>query len=511
MSKINESSKPKTKPKTKKEGLKFIDLFCGIGGFHYALTLKDDNKTHTNNKCVLACDINKECRATYKDNFNLEPKEDVTKLETDDVPDFDILCAGFPCQPFSNGGKKKSFKDDRGNLFEEIIRIAKDKKPSFMFLENVKHILKVDNGNVFKTILKKLREIDYVVSCQTLSPHQLGIPQQRERVIFTCIRKDIYESKYKPKIDTFIHNETPHCTNIIVEEEKKKDKKDKKDKKSKEEKEETTETTETKPKPKEEKFDIKSYNDFNFELGIPTKPIMKDIKDKNVDSKYNMSDELIKVFDTWDVMVKFVDKDQKLSPTILCHEFNTKIYKDIQQEINDNDDNDDNDDDEESKTNTQSLIRELDPEFEKLPKWKQDYIMKNRPLYEHQKYKKQWDKWYKKHSKLLKKKEIYGKLEWQTGPKKENDSIWNYFIQVRQSGIRVKKTNYFPTLVAIVQTPIYGKEKRYITPRECARLQSFPDSFKLHAKDNIAYKQFGNAVNVDVIRTITNLILQNYN
>ena len=498
---MNESSKPKTKSKSKpkKEGLKFIDLFCGVGGFHYALTLEDDNKTPTKNKCVLACDINKECRATYKDNFNLEPKEDVTKLETTDIPSFDILCAGFPCQPFSNGGKKKSFKDDRGNLFEEIIRIAKDKKPSFMFLENVKHILKVDNGNVFKTILKKLREIDYVVSCQTLSPHQLGIPQQRERVIFTCIRKDIYESKYKTKTDIFIHNETPHSTNIIVEEEKKKDKKSKsKEIKSK---------SKPKPKPKEEKFDIKSYNDFNFELGIQTKPTMKDIKDKDVDSKYNMSDELIKVFDAWDEMVKFVDKDQKLSPTILCHEFNTKIYKDIPQETN----NDSNSNSDNEESDTQITKKELDPEFKTLVKWKKDYIMKNRPLYEHKKYKKQWDKWYKKHSKLLKKKEIYGKLEWQTGPNKENDSIWNHFIQVRQSGIRVKKTNYFPTLVAIVQTPIYGKEKRYITPRECARLQSFPDEFKLHAKDNVAYKQFGNAVNVDVIRTITNLILQNYN
>lgn len=480
---------------TEKEGLKFIDLFCGIGGFHYALTLKDDNETQTKNKCVLSCDINKECRATYKENFNLEPKEDVTKLETIDIPEFNILCAGFPCQPFSNGGKKKSFKDDRGNLFEEIIRIAKYKNPQFMFLENVKHILKVDNGNVFKTILKKLREINYVVSCQTLSPHQLGIPQQRERVIFTCIRKDIYESKYKPKTNIFIHNETPHSTDIIVKEEKKEEKTEKKSKsKSKKEEEKTTEITE--PKPKEEKFDIKLYNDFNFELGIPTEIKMKDIKDKTVDPKYKMSQEIIDVFNAWDELIKMVDKDQKLSPTILCHEFNTKIYKDTPQETN-------SDDDEQ-----QTIEKELDPEFKKLPKWKQDYIIKNRPLYE--KYKKNIDKWYKKHSKLLKKKEIYGKLEWQTGPKKENDTIWNYFIQVRQSGIRVKKTNYFPTLVAIVQTPIYGKKKRYITPRECARLQSFPDSFKLHEKDNISYKQFGNAVNVKVIRTITNLILQNY-
>jgi len=452
---------------------KFIDLFCGIGGFHYALTLNEDNETSNNNKCVLACDINKECRKTYNDNFKLEPKEDVTELKLAEIEDFDILCAGFPCQPFSNGGKKESFKDKRGNLFEEIIRIAKDKKPTFMFLENVKHILKVDKGNVFKTILTKLREIDYLVCCQILSPHQLGIPQQRERVIFICIKKDVYEKTYKTNTTIFTHNDTPTNTETETETE---------------DVEEESETkSETKDKPKEEKFNIKLYNDFNFDLGLDKNIKMKDIfeKQKDIDAKYTINEELKKVLSTWDEMIKEVGVGEKLSPTILCHEFNTKIKNSSNKE-------------------------EFDDKFKKLPTWKKDYIQKNRPLYENKKYKSLWDKWYKKHSVLLKKKEIYGKLEWQTGPKKANDSIWNYFIQVRQSGIRVKKTNYFPTLVAIVQTPIYGKEKRYITPRECARLQSFPDTFKLHEKDNIAYKQFGNAVNVDVIRKITNLILQNY-
>ena len=115
-----------------------------------------------------------------------------------------------------------------------------------------------------------------------------------------------------------------------------------------------------------------------------------------------------------------------------------------------------------------------------------------------------------KHRDKLSKLEIYGKLEWQAGPKKEDDSIFDHFIQLRQSGIRVKKSKYFPTLVAIVQTPIYAKERRYITPRECARLQSFPDSFKLHKNDKIAYKQFGNAVNVDVVYYVMSHVLELY-
>ena len=134
---------------------------------------------------------------------------------------------------------------------------------------------------------------------------------------------------------------------------------------------------------------------------------------------------------------------------------------------------------------------------------------KNKPLIN--KYKNQFDEWYNKHKELLSKREIYGKLEWQTGIIKKNDSIYNYFIQFRQSGIRIKKINYFPTLVAIVQTPIYGKLKRHITPRECARLQSFPDNFILDSNDRYAYKQLGNSVNVFNVFIIINSTFKHYN
>ena len=96
------------------------------------------------------------------------------------------------------------------------------------------------------------------------------------------------------------------------------------------------------------------------------------------------------------------------------------------------------------------------------------------------------------------------------GKKKENDSIYNYFIQIRQSGIRVKRTKYFPTLVAIVQTPIYGKEKRYLTPRECLRIQSFPESFKLHTNDRQSYKQAGNSINIENARNVIESTLEKY-
>lgn len=147
-------------------------------------------------------------------------------------------------------------------------------------------------------------------------------------------------------------------------------------------------------------------------------------------------------------------------------------------------------------------------ELDAFADWKSDYITKNRPIIE--KYRDIFVAWYETHKELLKKREIYGKLEWQTGPIQTSDSIFNHFIQIRQSGIRVKKGQYFPTLVAISQIPIYGKEKRYITPRECARLQSFPESFKLAEDDKKSYKQLGNSVNVDNVYTVISSTLKHY-
>ena len=153
--------------------LKFIDLFCGIGGFHQALK-------NMGCECVLACDIDKYCREVYKNNYDIEVFSDVKKIDPLELTDFDILCAGFPCQAFSNAGKKKTFSDSRGLLFDEIIRIVKVKKPRFLFLENVKHILKVDNGKVIEYILDKLDTNNYNVQILNMSPHNYGIPQQRE-------------------------------------------------------------------------------------------------------------------------------------------------------------------------------------------------------------------------------------------------------------------------------------------------------------------------------------------
>lgn len=167
--------------------MRYIDLFCGIGGFHQALK-------RLNFECVYACDIDKECRKVYETNYNIVPDTDITKAK--DLPNFDILCGGFPCQSFSNSGKKKAFADTRGNLINYVFDIIKKKKPKFIFLENVKHILKVNEGKVFKYITDTLTELGYIVKTTILSPHNLGIPQQRERVFFICVRNDLGNKEF---------------------------------------------------------------------------------------------------------------------------------------------------------------------------------------------------------------------------------------------------------------------------------------------------------------------------
>lgn len=124
---------------------KFIDLFCGIGGFHLALS-------SFGAECVFACDIDKRAKETYKTNFGIEPEGDITKIKNKLIPTHDILCAGFPCQPFSISGNQEGFKDPRGKLFFQIIRIARFHQPKIILLENVKNCKVHDGGMTLQTI-----------------------------------------------------------------------------------------------------------------------------------------------------------------------------------------------------------------------------------------------------------------------------------------------------------------------------------------------------------------------
>lgn len=172
---ISKSSKSSNSKNTYKK-FTFIDLFAGIGGIRLAFE-------KAGGTCVMSSEIDDKARLTYKENFKESPLGDITKIKSKLIPSHDILCAGFPCQPFSFAGYKKGFQDARGILFFEILRILKDKKPKSFLLENVKGLTSLNEGEILRDIIKCLKDVGYHVSYKVLNTKDYGnIPQTRERI-----------------------------------------------------------------------------------------------------------------------------------------------------------------------------------------------------------------------------------------------------------------------------------------------------------------------------------------
>ena len=378
---------------------KFIDLFCGIGGFHQAME-------SLGGECVFASDIDEDCRKTYEANYGIAPLGDITKIDASEIPSHDVLCGGFPCQAFSKAGNRLGFDDPtKGTLFFDICRILEFHKPKYALLENVRNLASHDKGNTWKVIYHKLDELGYNLLPEPVifSPHYIGIPQHRERVYIMCVRKDIGEvSPFQ-----FSKKNVPSCS-------------------------------------------IDS--------------ILQDDNDISNITDYRISSDMENLIDLWNEFIQTI-KVEKLP--------GFPIWTERLCELNPNED------------------------LSQYPAWKKNFILKNNELYINNR--EFIDMWLKK----AKENPLFfgakAKLEWQAGQTNQ-PNIWNQIFQIRPSGIRVKVNTYFPALVAIVQTSIIGSRKRFLTPRECANLQSFPDSFQPDVKQQQAYKQFGNAVNVECVK-----------
>lgn len=419
---------------------KFIDLFCGIGGFHQAFDL-----LKCGSECVFACDIDSECRSVYKKNYGIEPEKDITKINIKDIPSFDVLCGGFPCQPFSKAGNQKGFSDkDRGNLFFNICEIVKYHRPGYMILENVKNLEKHDHGNTWKVIRKEIDEMGYHTYDRPLSLNSLvfGVPQNRERVIILCKRKDLGE--LRPIDDAYRDlcqqkniskmKENVSLLSIVKKEESKENEKYKIDKKL--------------------KIVESVWNEFIRIL----------IENKIPMPKYALWT------DWWDGNGK---------DTTVTKE-DPKLTKDENEKV------------------IQDRIDNFLKKYDKL-------IEKNRKFWTE--YKNVLSPWLMRSRSIPEWKGAVRKFEWQANDLKEDDSMFKVLWTPRSSGIRVKRLNYSPTLVAMTNVPIYGPESRYFTPRELLRLQSFPETFIPHEKKNISYKQIGNSVNVWMIQKSLEFLL----
>ncbi len=172
------------------EKLKFIDLFCGIGGFRVAFEEAcEENEVQP--ECVFSSDIDKYAQDSYEANFGERPAGDITLIDEKEIPNHDILFGGFPCQPFSIIGQMKGMDDTRGTLFFDIARIIKEKKPKAFILENVKQLVGHDGGKTLKVIVQALKDIGYHVQYSVLNALDYGLPQKRERVVIVGHREPI--------------------------------------------------------------------------------------------------------------------------------------------------------------------------------------------------------------------------------------------------------------------------------------------------------------------------------
>jgi DNA (cytosine-5)-methyltransferase 1 len=191
--------------------IKYIDLFSGIGGFRIAAR-NVFNKYKIDGECVFSSDIDIYAQQSYHANFGEFPTGDITKIDENDIPDHDILFAGFPCQPFSIIGKGKGFDDIRGTLFFDIARILKAKNPMMFILENVKQLTTHNEGKTFNRIREVLSDLGYYHEYKVLNALDYGLPQKRERVIIVGFKQEIgFEWPEKANIYTVKSNIRKEC------------------------------------------------------------------------------------------------------------------------------------------------------------------------------------------------------------------------------------------------------------------------------------------------------------
>jgi DNA (cytosine-5)-methyltransferase 1 len=178
----------------KKDSFTFIDLFAGIGGFHLAAV-------KNGGKCLMACEIDKAAKETYLANHEVESfVDDITKIAIKDIPNHDLLCAGFPCQPFSQVGFKRGFDDMRGTLFFYIAQIIRVKKPKAFFLENVRHLLNHDDGKTFAKIKEILEGLGYSFFYKIVKASDFGLPQHRPRLFMVGFKDRKINFEFPEKI-----------------------------------------------------------------------------------------------------------------------------------------------------------------------------------------------------------------------------------------------------------------------------------------------------------------------
>ncbi|GHV15015.1 DNA (cytosine-5)-methyltransferase 1 [Bacteroides reticulotermitis] len=435
--------------------MKFIDLFAGLGGFHLALE-------KLGHKCVFASEIISELRELYQTNHGMECSGDINAIKIKDIPKHDILCAGFPCQPFSQAGFQRGFEDEKsGNFFYKIMEILEHHKPEFVFLENVPNLKTHDGGKTYEIIHTTLETL-YDVREDIISPHYFGIPQHRTRFYI------VGRLKKKGGLKNFLfpnHDKRPECNinDIIIPDD-----------------------TDYMTLRKVTLNHIVVWQEFldllvKNKAELPTFPIWA--------MEFGATYKYEGIAPYFQKMRDFEEKKGKFGERIIGSSKDDylqclPIY---------------------AQTNKTEKNRNF-------PDWKKQFIRQNRGFYEKNK---SWiDGWI---DKIKGFENSHQKFEWNCGYE-EHPTINDKIVQFRPSGIRVKRPTFSPALVlTTTQIPIFpwivtpkGEIGRYMTRKEAARLQCMEDLKEVPDTIAGAFKAFGNAVNVEVVRRIAEQLLIDY-
>lgn len=421
---------------------RFVDLFAGLGGFHVALE-------RLGGSCVLSAEIQPHLQELYAQNFGISPMGDIRDIDHDLVPDHELLCAGFPCQPFSKAGEQLGFECTRqGALFFEVVSILEKKRPSHIILENVPNLLKHDGGKTFERIKLELKALNYDVEVAKLSPHHFGIPQIRERIYIVGSQSSLDGFEWPE------HGKLPTSINAVLE-------------------------------------------------------------DCPADAR-QLSEKTLHCLNVWNEFLQLCPADTNLpSFPIWSMEFGATYPFEESTPFSEREIHGTDALDKYQGTHGKSLRGlSLDEQWKALPshartpqsefpKWKKDFIRANRQFYEHNKH---WiSPWLPKVKPFI---SSHQKFEWNAQGCSRD--IWQYIIQFRASGVRVKRTTTSPSLVAMTDTqvPIIAWQKRYMTPRECAKLQSLDHLKYLPQGQARAFAALGNAVNANVVEKVARALLR---